>query len=274
MISPAAYGGASVTSANLSNELANRQAAALRQAKSTQARYAAAKQAYSEGDVAVAAMLYSRVALSRQASAQMKNVAKKVLGEFQTKANRELADVRFEIRQAIELASTDRYQAAEDAEQAIETLRLLTTEYKNVPVANKQLQRELDQLLTKNEDVADLIHQPVAEALVAEAKALEEKQQLCCAFLFYEEAEKLLPCKAAKVARRQLYAWRKDADISESVQLCKKIRACQESFDKAQSIAKKGSSRVRAIRIYKEIIETAPRESEVHKAATTALAKL
>ena len=267
-------------SAAANREMATRAAAAMRNAKTAAARFQAAETLHRAGDLHAASLLYQRTALARQAHPQMKQRAKQVLDEYRNMAAEELAEVTERLRFRTSPSANDDASEADDASivqqlhTAIDDLNLLVKKYENVPVANKQLERELKRLVTKDETVGKYLHQPIAAELVRDGQKYEADGHVCCAYICYREAGKLMTCDAAKVARRRLYELRKQPGVLQAVTECESIRECHALFDKAQRIGKRKTYHKQAAKLYREIVETAPRESEVHKAALEQLSKI
>ena len=267
-------------SAAINRDMAVRASVALRNAKTAAARFQAAEEAYRAGDVHAASLLYQRAALSRQSNPAMKVRAKSILDEYREMALAELAEtaerIRFYSAPSAETESDDDEPSdvAEELHAAIDEVNVLVKKYEHVPVVNRQLERELNRLITNDETVGRHIHQPIADGLVRDAKRFEAEGHICCAYLCYREAGKLMTCDAAKEARRRLYELRKQPGVLQAVAECERIRECHALFDKAQRVGKRKTYRKQAAKIYKEIIETAPRESEVHQAAVEELGKI
>jgi hypothetical protein len=254
--------------------MAARAAAAQSNAKTAAARFQAARKAYQAGDVFIAALLFQRTALAKRASPDMRNEAQRVLAEFREMAQNDVAEIVEQIRYAGQQSSGDAQAAAEQIRSALEEMDDLVVKYKNVPVANDKLERAQEKLLHKDQTVGKYLHQPVAAQLVKDAQQYEADNYVCCAYLCYREAAKLMTCDAAKEARKRLYHLKKQPGVLQAVARCETVRECQVLFDKAQRIAKQKKHRKHAAKLYKQIVEEAPRESEVHKAAMAELNRI
>ena len=251
-------------------------------AKTAAARFQAAETAYAAGDVHLASLLFQRTALSKQVPRHVKARAQQVLAEYRQAAKSEFTEAVERIRYAGQSSESDQPDQDHEAiasklKAALEDVSVLVAKYENVPVASKALVRQQEKLIGKNEQIGKYLHQPVAAILVRDAQQFEAEGHLCCAFLCYREAEKLMTCEAAIEARQRVYELRKQPGVLQAVAECEQVRECHELFDKAQRIGrvgKKNTYRTQVAKIYKQIVKKAPRESEVHKAALQELRKL
>jgi hypothetical protein len=253
-----------------------RAAVAMRNAKTAEARFQAAEKAYTAGDVHLASLLFQRTALSKRVPPHVQERAEQVLAEYRQQAAADLEEMIERIRYAGQ-SDDDDDSIANKLQAALEDVAVLVAKYENVPIANKALARQEKQLIRKNKLIGKYLHQPIAAELVRDAQRFEAEGHECCAYICYREAEKLMTCEAAEFARKRVYELRKQPGLLQSVADCEQIRECHVLFDKAQRISRVGAKdtyTAQAVKLYKQILNKAPRESEVHKAALEELNKL
>ncbi|HXT60591.1 MAG TPA: hypothetical protein VN699_18265 [Pirellulales bacterium] len=231
-------------------------AEAARRVKNNAQRMTYADKARKEGKPRLAAMLYLRVALAKEK--QYKAAAKKALTSM-------AADGRAEMKKADDLLSKG--QVAE----AFQKLDYLAWAYENVPRFNEEIVSHVAKLHRDPQYKAEL-NESDAGQLLAEAKKHEDKQEVCCAFLIYEEAAKLVPAKSAKVAEERLAQLKADPKAVAEAEECRAIRECCRIFHTAELLEK--SAPDRAAELFRKIVSQSPDDSEVYKCAREELAKI
>lgn len=237
-------------------------------------RWDAAKTAYQSGDVKAASRLINLTLVTSYASDDIREEAHGYLEEYRSDAELKLAELIDEITQSV--PEEERSEYVDRIKQAMKKLSSLNGKYQHVSPINKTIRSKLNHFLNNNEEVGEVLYQPHALRLVNVARACEREDQACCAYLLYVEAAELKPSAAARIARKKVQAMDQDQELMAEVRNCRKIRNCQEKFDKAVHHATKKSkqSRKLALRLLKDIITEAPQDSTVKKAAATELAKL
>ena len=264
--------------------LAEKRASAMRAAKRASSVFAAANKAREAGDTRIAGLLFTRVAATRRAAEGHREDAQRALLEMQTDARgklsrieRRLEDLRsyvgFPTLKPVgseETDSEDDVRAAGIIE-AFEKLEQLSREYNTVPGVNKQIGARLAKLRKKTH-YAEVLNQPYAKVLWDQGQELEDSNELCCAFLMYEEAVTYLPAPAAHSAQERLNELKADPQNIEAAQRCLTIRECQELYARALRL-EKGTRKTDLVQeLFREVVDTAPEDSEVHKAAVERLA--
>ena len=254
-------------------------ALALRQAQSKFKIYTAARKAHQAGDIQMAGLLYTRVALSRYALADHKTAAKSALQELKTEAREKFNDVeqRLWMNSIPSGDSLADFNASDTLNErivsAFEELEQLIRDYRTVPVVDKELSRSLKKL--KSEPVfAAVLNQPMAAELWQRGQQHEQADEICCAFLTYQEAVKFLPAPAAVTAESRLAALSADRQILASALRCEKIRQCQQLYDRATRLTKSWVAVDRAKFLFGRVVSEAPEGSAVRLAARQQLAGL
>lgn len=232
-------------------------AEALRRAKNNQQRMVYADRARKEGKPRTAAMLYLRVALqvpkdkhNGQAKAALKAMAK---------------DGEAEMAKADELLGQNRI------EEGFEKLEYLEWAYEEVPVFNSKIKSHVAKL-RHDKRYEPVLKEKPASMLVAEAQKLEQDDARCCAYWLYEEAAGYTPAPSAKKAAERFAAMQKDPKIVAEAEECRLLTECEKKFHSAELLEK--SLPNQAVALFKEILDKAPKDSDVHKDALQELAKL
>lgn len=100
----------------------------------------------------------------------------------------------------------------------------------------------------------------------------EKKQQACCAVQVYEQAASFLPAASAKLARTRLATLTKDPVVAREAERCRVLQLCNEKFREAEKV--KGFNPDKAREHLARIIELAPQDTSIHKAAREQIAML
>lgn len=231
-------------------------AEAARRVKNNAQRMVFADKARKEGKPRLAATLYLRVALAKEK--QYKAAAKKALTSMAD-------DGRAEMKKADDLLKQGQVI------EAFQKLDYLSWAYENVPKFNEEIASHVARLHRDPQYKAEL-NESDAGQLLAEAKKHEEKQELCCAFLVYEEAAKLVPAKSAMAAEERLAQLKADPKAVAEAEECRAIQECCRIFHTAELLEK--SAPERAAELFRKIVSQTPDDSEVYKCAREELAKI
>jgi len=105
-----------------------------------------------------------------------------------------------------------------------------------------------------------------------DAQALEEKGQVCCAFLLYEVAVRKLPAPSARAAEQRLAQLRTDPQQVAAAEACRSLQWCHQQYRTAERVARVSPQRAREL--FEQIVERAPADSPVHAAARAEVARL
>ena len=231
-------------------------AEAARRAKNNTQRMTYAEKARKEGKPRLAATLYLRVALAREKT--HKAAAKKALMSMADEG-------RAEMKKADDLL------AKGQVIEAIGKLDYLAWAYENVPKFNEEISAHVHKL-HRDPQYQAILNEADAASILAEAKKHEAKDELCCAFLVYEEAAKLAPAKSALEAEARLKELKADPKVVADAEECRVIRECARIYHTAELLEKNAPDR--AAELFRKIVEQSPRDSEVYKCAREELAKI
>jgi hypothetical protein len=249
-----------------------------------------AQQAEQGSDLRVAARLYQRIALSRprtevtvasqqrlaliQSTAQAKfdaveNALHSLTGRgSDNSASQNAPSALKRVPSASQLANIDEGEVTRRFAQLDE----LILEYAGVDSIEDKLQDRADRL-RRQKVFAAVLQEPAASQLWELGQKHEQEQKLCCAFLAYEQAANLAPAPSGEKAKarvRELQASNKSI-VAEADQ-CKTLQLCHEKY--RQAMALKPTLPESARKYLAEILERAPPDTSVHKAAREQIAML
>jgi hypothetical protein len=253
-----------------------------------------AQEAEKSGDLRVAARMYERVALSRprtnvtaaaqqrltqiQAAAQSKfdrmedrlaSLARK--GKAKGKAHSDSQNVPYGLR-SVPSASQIAQADVDEVTRLFAELDNLILEYAGVDSIENKFQQRVDRL-RRQEPFTAVLQEPAASQLWQLGQTHEQQQQLCCAFLAYEQAAKLAPAPSgekAKARARELQET--NQSLVAEVRACLALQLCHEKYRRAMAL--KETLPERAREYLAEIIERAAPDTTVHKAAREQIAML
>ncbi len=96
---------------------------------------------------------------------------------------------------------------------------------------------------------------------------------MCCAYLTYQEASKLAPaaCCAIK-ANERLNTLNADPEVVASAERCRKLQECHHTYRRAERLIAVRPER--AAELFREVLDKAPPDTEIHVAARKQLAAL
>jgi hypothetical protein len=259
------FGGASFVMGAAASQMAQRRAweareaaaEAARRARNNKERMVYADKARKEGKPRLAAMLYLRVALAKPKSPYNATAKKALIA---------MADEgRAEMKKADQLLSSG------EVVEAFQKFDYLDWAYENVPKFHDEIAGHISKL-RKDPKYLAVLNEADAEALLKAAKKHEADQEMCCAFLVYEEAAKLTPARSAILAEGRLKELKADAKVVKEADECRAIRESVHIYHTAELLEK--SAPDRAAELFKKILNTSPDDSEVYKCAREELAKI
>jgi len=226
------------------------------------------------GDVKVAGRLYQRVALSRPRT-EVTTTAGQRLSQIQGAALSKLQSIEDQLNAIVKSGNPVALQKAKvDVAQVaslFDELDKLVLEYAGVDSIENRLQERIDRL-RRQKQFAAILQEPVASELLKVAQKHEDAQQLCCAFLAYEQAADLAPAPSGEAARARLARLKADSSIVEAARNCRNLQTCHDKYRRALAIKATLPDKARAY--FSDIIELAPPDTSVHKAAREQIAML
>ena len=237
----------------------------LREAQSDAARLAIADQARAKGDNEAACRIYLRLAGSRTAS-QSTAEAQNRLGELEQEAQQKLADLRQQLATWDNVSPSEEVDAESSTQLAacIAKFDELADQYGRVPQVGREIKTTLARHKSRPQ-VRAALSEPDARRLWDDGQALEEKGQICCAFLLYEAAVRKLPAPSAQAAERRLTQLRADPQQVAAAEACRSLQWCHQQYRTAERVAR--VSPRRAQELFEQIVQRAPADSPVYAAA-------
>ncbi len=122
-------------------------------------------------------------------------------------------------------------------------------------VADQQRRIKYDLVLNEDE----------AAELLKVGQDQEAAGELCCAYLAYEKAAKLLPAPSAQLARDRFAHMQQDPDIVASAKICTQLQWCHKTYRTAEQLAPVKPDRAKEL--FAQILDRAPADSEIYRAA-------
>jgi hypothetical protein len=233
------------------------QAEVLRQARTDEAKLAAAKAARTAGDIRRAVVLYRSLAFREPPSKETK-AAKDGLTELGNEGLNRLAQISYDINKG-------------KIAEAFAELRRLDRDYSSVPEAGREIRNYLNRM-RRRDDVAAVLNEPDAKEFWDQGQQHERSGALCCAYLTYEEGRKLAPAPSALKARERFEKLSADPEIVESANRCATLQQCHHTYRRAERLI--AGRPERAAELFREVLQKAPPDTEIHVAARKQLAAL
>lgn len=235
-----------------------------------------ADQAEQTGDIKVAARLYRRISLSRPRT-EVTVTAQDRLSKIQGAAQSKLQSLEDQLNALTGKGSVpSAFQTAKiDNQKVIDIfadLDKLALEYAGVDSIENKIQERTEKL-RRQKQFAAVLQEPAANELLKSGQRHEEAQQLCCAYLAYEQAAFLLPAPSGEQAKARMAKLEAaNKSIVSDANNCRNLQLCHEKFRRAMSIKTTAPNKARTY--FSEIIELAPPDTSVHKAAREQIAML
>ena len=244
----------------------------MKEALNAAALLAAAEKAYQQGDIRVACRIFASVARSRPAT-PINQQARQRLTQIADEAMQKIESVDRQLAQEAKALSPSEMLGLNGPQptqwvQAVTTAFAdydeLSERYDAVPMIRRKLRAQVAQKRRRPEYAA-VLNEPEAMALCEIARQHERDQQSCCAYWVYKDAAQLAPAPAARRAVEQLASMEKDPQLMVSAEACRQLQECHALYNRAESVVKTWPSR--AQELLAQIVETAPPDSEIYRAA-------
>lgn len=227
------------------------------------------------GDLATASRLYLRVSQRRPAT-ETNKAAQKELERIQGEPLARLLALEEQLQKTKPKATAFRQTGpvqvdAAEVAKVFDELDKLQLEYAAVATVETRIAERI-RLLRNDPLFAAVLQEPAAAELWTMGQEYEKNQQACCAVLVYEQAASFLPAASAKLARSRLATLTKDPLVSRQVDQCRVLQLCHEKFREAEKVKMANPDKAREH--LARIIELAPQDSSIHKAAREQIAML
>jgi hypothetical protein len=233
------------------------QAQLMRQAATDEAKLAAAKAARDAGDIRRAVVFYRSIAFKGPATKQSKAAAD-ALTELAAEGRKRLEEISYDINKG-------------KVSESFAALRRLDRDYSSLPEVGREIRTYTNRVRRRN-DVAAVLNEPDAEKLWSLAQEHERAGAACCAYLTYQEARKLAPAPSALKASERLETLKADPEIVASAERCLKLQQCHQTYRRAELLVEVRPER--AAELFREVLDKAPADTEIHVAARRQLAAL
>ena len=256
---------------------AARMAQVVRDMRTGAARLAAADRLYGEGNIRVASMIYARVALARPRT-PVTDEARKRMDKLAEEARRQLQAIDTKLPPGS--SSPGRSPGEVDGPAALSEEEVLAAfqeydelaeRYERVPSAKREIKSRIVEQRRRPE-LAAVLKEPEARALWQLGQQHERDDQACCAFWVYGKAARLLPAPSAKVAQQRLTEMKRDSRCVAAAEACRELQHCHALYDAAQKVASYRPDRAKAL--YAQVMQRAPKDSEVYRGASQQLREL
>jgi hypothetical protein len=229
------------------------------------------------GDLPTASRLYRRLALRRPATETNKAAQERLthIQEAPLAMLQELVDqlqkTKPKTKKTALLKSDPVSVDAAEVTRIFAALDKLQLDYAAVATVESRIADRIE-LLRNDPLFAAVLQEPAAAELWTMGQEYENKQQACCAVLVYEQAASFFPAASAKLARSRLATLSKDPLVSREVDRCRVLQLCHDKFREAEKV--KASNPNKAREHLARIIELAPQDTSIHKAAREQIAML
>jgi hypothetical protein len=265
-----------------------RQARLLRNATTDANRLAAAEQARKDGDIRVASMIYTKLAVARPAN-DSSLAAQDRLAELAGEARGKLREVDAMLGGGaggppVGSPGPNGPPPPEPASRNLPASRVLTTasgpeaivqafehydrvlfQYGEVPQVKHELAAHLARQRHKPE-FAEVLDEPEASRLLEIARQHEKDDQHCCAYRVYVEAARLAPAPSGRQAEARRDEMKKDPQLLAAAETCRQLQWCHSAYVRASALAKAQKSGP-AKDLFGQILKRAPEDSSVYRAA-------
>ena len=260
-------------------EAARREAALQKRMESDRRIFEIAREYELGGDLPTASRLYRRLALRRPAADTNKSAQERLvhIQEAPFAMLQELEDqlqkTKPPITKKSALLKSDPVTVvdANEVTRIFAALDKLQLDYAAVATVESRLEDRIE-LLRKDPLFAAVLQEPAAAELWKMGQEYEKKRQACCAVQVYEQAASFLPAASAKLARTRLATLTKDPVVAREAERCRVLQLCHEKFREAEKV--KGFNPDKAREHLARIIELAPQDTSIHKAAREQIAML
>lgn len=119
--------------------------------------------------------------------------------------------------------------------------------------------------MRRRNDVAAVLNEPDAEKFWNLGQQHERAGAVCCVYLTYQEARKLTPAPSALKASERFDTLSADPEIVASAERCRNLQQCHHTYRRAERLL--AAQPERAAELFREVLDKAPRDSEIHVAA-------
>jgi hypothetical protein len=121
-------------------------------------------------------------------------------------------------------------------------------------------------------EIAVVLNEPEAKTLYDAGRQHETDGHACCAYWAYRQSAQLAPAPSARKAQDRVDTLEKDPETMAAARTCRELQHCHQLYASAERLITDKPDRAREL--FAEILDHAPSDSEVHRAAKEQLAGL
>jgi len=140
----------------------------------------------------------------------------------------------------------------------------LIMKYGDLPVVGPEIKAHVAKLRHQPE-YAVILNEPAATVLWKLGRQYERDNHLCCAYWTYKEAAELLPAPSAVLASDRFAELTKSPQVVASAETCRELKWCHKAYLRAERLLKVRPESAKEI--FAQIVNRAPEDSEVYRAA-------
>jgi hypothetical protein len=155
--------------------------------------------------------------------------------------------------------------------QAFKNYNELAEDYEVLPAVSKKLKSNI-KTQRRRPEIAVVLNEPEAKTLYEAGQQHEADGHACCAYWAYRQAAQLAPAPSARKAQAVVDTMEKDPETMAAAHTCRELQHCHQLYASAERLMTDKPDRAREL--FAEILDRAPSDSEVHRAAKQQLAGL
>ncbi len=244
-------------------------------AQNAAARLKMADDAHDRGEIRTAVRLYVRLAMSRPAN-ESSAAAKERLEALAEEARSKQAEIDATLAHG-EPSPGEWFVNQDDpqviahlaawkttVETAFQQYQRLVNDYEVVPSLGGKLKMHVDRQRHKTA-IAMVLNEPEAKTLLETGLEHEAAGHHCCAYWVYRQAVQLAPAPSAAKAKARLEIVEKVPHIEALAAACREMQRCHQIYARAERALPVNPDRAREL--FAEVVQRAPAESEVCRAA-------
>ena len=246
-------------------------------AQKDQQRLALADAAYERGEIRVASRIYWRLSQARPpsevaavAAERLEKLAREALAR-QAKIDATLSGDNMRISPHELYAGPgdkDRDERVAEWEEtvrsAFEQYDRLIGDYENMPAVGRQLKSHVKGQRGRTE-IAAVLEEPEARALLDVAEGHEAERHVCCAYWVYRQAARLALGALGRKAQARAAELEKDPQAMAAARACREMQLCHRLYNRANLLLPSNPDRAREI--FAEVVQRAPKDTELYRAA-------
>ena len=239
----------------------------LAKANSDRSKYDLAERAYRDGEIPVAARIYMSLIRSRiQNPITMQ--AKERLGTLAKEAREKVKEVdamlSMELIEPSQMEPAELIQWQESVRTAFDKYDEVLENYGNVPGVKREITNHVAKQRRRPECAA-VLKEANAKRLWDLGQQQEHESHDCCAYWLYKDAVRLRPAPSALQALARIEAMEQSPELLAAAGVCRDLQVCHKTFKSAEWLQVENPDRAR--QLFADILERAPADSGVYRAA-------